>query len=595
MKKWKRYINNKDDCLRGTQMIKKLKSILFITSIFAIGIFGCRTGNRLPDKEKQIGSQIISSDFGEIRMASWPEKNPENARTRNNTLTVGIGMPNGKFNPIFCNSTYDNWVCNLIFEGLIGYDTKGKPAAKLASSWTINDDGKTYNFKLRDNVRFSDGTPLTVEDVKFTYTALCDPNYKGIYENSFKLLEGYEEYAEGNAPEVSGIKIISSNEISFIFTEVRASAINDFAIGILSKKYYSFKKGNIDSLEEKLANPVGTGPYILSAMKKGEEIQFKKNSSYWMGHLNIDSVIMKVNTSNGNMSELINGSIDIAQVLAVPENVNALQGTGFLNLHIYNDNAFQYLGLNLRKDIFMDKRVRQALAYGLNRKAFIEEYYGEYASLINVPFVHISWAYPKISLNEYNYDKEKSKKLLEEIGWKLKSDGVRYNNLGKRLTIRWVTYPGNSYTQKLINRVKDDWGSIGVEVDAESLPFETFTQRVFESQDFDMYNMAWNLGIDPDPSPMFAMAEDVPGGYNSVGWRSPEGEKLIQASLKELNFDKRKRIYEQWAGLINEELPYIFLSENKVIYAVNCRIRNLEVSPYADWTTNINKLIIENK
>lgn len=114
--------------------------------------------------------------------------------------------------------------------------------------------------------------------------------------------------------------------------------------------------------------------------------------------------------------------------------------------------------------------------------------------------------------------------------------------------------------------------------------------KIFQTRDFEMYNMAWNLSIDPDPSAIFSKSQDVPGGGNSVGWSNPENDKLIKEGLLELDQEKRKAIYQKWVMLANEELPYLFLTQGKSMYAVTSRVKGLNIGAYWDWTYNIEKL-----
>jgi peptide/nickel transport system substrate-binding protein len=242
--------------------------------------------------------------------------------------------------------------------------------------------------------------------------------------------------------------------------------------------------------------------------------------------------------------------------------------------------------------MFKDKRVRQALLYGLDRKSFIDEYYGGYGTIYNIPLAKCSWAYPK-EVNEYAYDKAKANKLLDEAGWQLREDGLRYDKKGKKISIKWSTYEGNKYVENLIPIVKESWRQLGIEVLEERMPFSKLVEKVYDKQEFEMYNMSWILALDPDPSPIFSKAEDVLGGYNAVGWRNDESDALIKEGLKEMDQEKRKEIYKEWAKLANEELPYLYINQNKELYAVNSRVKNLKLSPFVDWTINISKLTLQ--
>jgi peptide/nickel transport system substrate-binding protein len=560
--------------------------IIFIIIIFA----GCDKDKH--DNENLIYDNMHKTSYEEIIKAAIPENNPEVAINRRDTLIVGINTPNGKFNPLYANSIYDSWVCSLVFDGLTANDDKGSIIPNVAKQWAVSEDGKTYTFTLRENVKFIDGSELTAEDVAFTYTALCDPKYYGIYGNSFKALVGYRDYTEGSAKEVAGIKLINKYEIAFSFTEARASLLYDFAIGILPKKFYDFKKGDIGVLEEKLLKPIGSGAYKLNQYNIGKEILLERNPAYWKGQAAIPNITLKISDDIMNAKGVITGDIDIGRVSTTIQNVKALKEAGFLELHLYDSNGYQYIGLNLRNEMFKDKKVRQALLYGLDRKAFIDAYYGGYGTTYNIPLAKCSWAYPK-EINEYGYDKEKANRLLDEAGWQLREDGLRYDKKGKKFSIKWSTYEGNKYVENLIPIVKESWKQLGVEILEERMPFSKLVEKVYDKQDFEMYNMSWILALDPDPSPIFSKEEEVPGGYNAVGWINDENDKLIKAALKEMDQEKRKEIYKEWAKLANEELPYLYINQNKELYAVNSRVKNLKLSPFIDWTVNINKLVLQ--
>jgi peptide/nickel transport system substrate-binding protein len=571
--------------LRNKRIITFLMSALIVVSG---AVTGCKSDE---DDYREAVQPELTEYYTEYRKAASPRKNPENAKKRQDTLTVGITESRGRFNPLYSTSIYDSWVTALVFDGLITNDEKGNAIPNVASSWTLSDDGKTYTFKLKEGVKFSDGTELTAEDVEFTYTVLCDPSYSGAFGSYLSDLAGYKDYVVGNASEISGIKVLGKYEISFTFREIRTPVIYDFAIGILPKDYYSFPKGEIDKLEELMTKPLGAGPYRIISYEEGKEIVFKKNPNYFKGDPSIDNIVFKIDSGVNHSKGLISGDIDIFKLVATSDNVELFQRAGYIDLYTFDNNGYHYIGLNLRNDMFKDKSVRQALMYGLDRENFIKTYYGDFGVLTNVPFPRASWAYPE-DINTYEYDKAKAQELLEAAGWTLKEDGWRYKD-GEKFTIQWSSYQGNKYVERLIPFVSDSWKELGIEVTVEQITFAELVEKVFDDQDFHMYNMSWTLGIDPDPSLIFSSAEDVPSGYNSVGWRNDESEKLLREALRETDADKRKELYHQWAKLINEELPYIFLNQNKELYAVNSRIKNIKLSSYNDWPVYAHMLEVE--
>lgn len=566
----------------------KRKALLVISAVMtATMIFtSCGQKQKVIDNPGKSDTAKVDKKVQETKKAPNPEKLPQTSKDRKDTLIVGITAPSGKFNPIYSDSVYDSYVTSLVFDGLMTNDKEGNPIGLLAEKWDISQDNKTYTFHLKKGVKFSDGTELKASDVAFTYTALCDPKYDGPRVDAVEKLEGFKEYNKGDAKEVSGIKVIDDYTISFTLTDVKAPAIiGDFGYGIMSKNYYGFEKGSIQKLKDLFLKPIGTGAYKFKAYEAGQTVEFVKNDSYFRGTPKIANIIMKVTNSQTNIQELKSGGTDMDVIAAKPENINMLNEAGFLDLQFYPDNGYSYIGLNLRNDMFKDKKVRQALTYGLNRKGFVDSYYKGYADVCNAPMSPVSWAYTE-DIEKYDYNADKANKLLDEAGWVKKDDGWRYKD-GKKFTIHWLTYTGSKYVDNLVPIVKENWKAIGVEVIPELMEFATLSEKVYDKQEFEMYNMAWSLSIDPDPSGIFAISQDTLGGFNSVGWRNDEAEKLVQEGLKTTDLEKRKEIYKKWTKMANDDLPYIFISQNKDMWAVSSKVKGIEISPYRDWTYDV--------
>jgi ABC-type dipeptide transport system, periplasmic component len=189
--------------------------------------------------------------------------------------------------------------------------------------------------------------------------------------------------------------------------------------------------------------------------------------------------------------------------------------------------------------------------------------------------------------------KIKAEALLEEAGWKKGQDGFRYNGSNEKLSIKWSTYEGNKFVETLIPTVVNSWKEIGVEVTVERMPFYKLVEKVYDNREFEMYNMSWVLTEDPNPYAIFSMKQDRAGGYNAVGWRNEDSERLINEALQMSDQGKRKEIYNAWGKLANEELPYLYLNQNKELLAVNMRVKGVDVSPYRSWTENINAVSLE--
>ncbi|WML32812.1 ABC transporter substrate-binding protein [Clostridium sp. OS1-26] len=326
----------------------------------------------------------------------------------------------------------------------------------------------------------------------------------------------------------------------------------------------------------------------MKQFKPGQEIDFESNPSHWRGAPKIKNVIMKKTDASTMIQELTTGGVDINLIPAKPENIAMLDKAGFITKQFYPDNGYGYMAFNLKDPRFQDKKVRQALIYGLNRQGFVDSYYKGYAEVCNQPFSPAQWAYSD-EVNQYKYDPDKAGKMLDEAGWKLNSsDGYRYKD-GKKFTINWLTYTGSKYEDALISITKDSWKKIGVEVIPQSMDFNTLLDKS-DKREYEMYNMKWNLVVDPDSTQIFHSSQDVPGGSNNMAFHNGDSDKLLEDGLKETDKAKRKEIYNKWAKLINEECPYIFLDQNKDLWGVSARVQGMKISPFRDWTYDMYKV-----
>lgn len=524
--------------------------------------------------------------------ASNPSALPDAAKNRTDTLIVGTTDPKGEFVPIYSSTLYDSWVNNLIFDGLISNNEKGEPVPNVAESYEVSEDGKTYTFKLNKGIKFTNGQELTAKDVAFTFTSICDPGYDGPRMDAVNNLVGYEEYNKGDAKSVEGIKVIDDYTISFTNKNVDAAGIWNFSYGIMPESVYKFEKGNFQAVKDKLLEPVGSGAYKFVHFKPGQEVKFEKNADYWKGEPKIPYIVMKVTNAQTLLQELMAGTVDIDRVGAKSENIDPLKQAGFLNLDLYMQNGYGYIGLNYGSDKVKDPKVRQALLYGLNRDGFMQSYYQGYGQVYNSHILPTSWAYNP-DVPKYEYNPEKAKELLDEAGWKdTNGNGVRDKD-GVELELQWLTYTGSKYVDALIPIVQQSWEQIGVKVTPELMEFGTMMDKV-NNREYDIFNGAWNLSIDPDPSGIFAISQDVPGGFNNIGWRNEEADKLLKEGKGTTNQEERKKAYAEWQLKFSEDVPYILLGNAQEMFASNSRVKGYNPSTYIDWTHDVYKLELDN-
>lgn len=525
--------------------------------------------------------------------AENPAALPDAAKNRTDTLIVGTTDPKGEFVPIYSSTTYDGWVTDLVFDGLISNNEKGEPVNNVAESYEISEDGKTYTFKLNKGIKFTNGEELKAKDVAFTYTAICDPGYDGPRMDAVSNLVGYEEYNKGEATSVEGIKVIDDYTIEFTNKNVDAAGIWNFSYGIMPESVYGFEKGNFQAVKDKLLEPVGSGAYKFVHFKPGQEVKFEKNADYWKGEPKIPYIVMKVTNAQTLLQELMAGTVDIDRVGAKPENIDPLKQAGFINMDLYMQNGYGYIGMNYGSDKVKDPKVRQALVYGLNRDGFMQSYYQGYGQVYNSHILPTSWAYNP-DVPKYEYNPEKANQLLDEAGWKdTNGNGVRDKD-GVELELQWLTYTDSKYVDSLIPIVQQSWEQIGVKVTPELMEFGTMLDKV-DKREYDIFNAAWNLSIDPDPSGIFAISQDVPGGFNTVGWRNEEADALLKKGKGTNDQEERKKAYAEWQLKFSEDLPYILLGNAQEMFASSSRVKGYNPSTYIKWTHDVHKLELVNE
>ncbi|WP_209860490.1 ABC transporter substrate-binding protein [Paenibacillus shirakamiensis] len=501
-------------------------------------------------------------------------KLPDTAKQRKDTIIVGLTDPSGAFVPYFTQSGYDGNVNNQLNASLVSTDDQGVPQPELAEKWEISADNLTYTYHLRKDLKFSDGSPLTAEDVAFTWTILHDKAYNGDTQVEPLHVKGGKAYKEGKAKSVEGIKIIDPQTVSVTLDSPNAIALVQLGGPVLSKAHYGkdYTFGHLDYIKKLYQDVVGTGPYKLEKFIPGQEVRFVANEYFYKGKPKTEHFIYK--TSEGDVWQFLEtGEVDYAGFSATQENIDKLKGLGFVNILPYTPSTYGYLQLNLEHEALKDKKVRQALTYGLNRQAIYVDAAQGAGSLANIPSSPISWAYTEEGINSYKFDPAKAKQLLDEAGWKAGADGIRVKD-GKKLTIHFLGSK-NKGTDIFIPIAKENYQDLGIDFQPEVFAdFNALVSKV-ESKDYDLASFSTPQLIDPSDG----VVQFVDGEVK--GYDNPKFKELYDKALATSNIDERKAIYKEIFQLLNDDLPVIFTSYKKSVTAYNGRIQNLTVSPFS--------------
>ncbi|MCR5794354.1 MAG: hypothetical protein K6G61_03245 [Solobacterium sp.] len=511
-------------------------------------------------------------------------------------LKFGLSGFEGVFNPILSDNVYDSYCTSLMFDGLVDVDSTGNYVPELAT-WELSDDHLTYTFTMIDGPTFSNGSPVTTDDVAFTYNTIKEEDYAGPRTNV------------GAA--IASIEVIDDKTIAFTMTDPSPANLQNFTYGILDDEYYAHS--SFEELAAKNNEPMGCGIVTFDGWAAKQYVNMVKNDTYYGDQLKIDGIQFLHVEEDGILGALQNGEIDFCQPAAKAENVEAVDGMDNSHLVSYLANGYTFMCFNTTRAHTAEIPVRQALLYALDRKNFLTAEYGseELVSLGMAPISKTSWAYPgDDELNAYDFDLEKAAALLDEAGWTLnESTGIREKDVNgdgeikaedyETMELNWLVYYDATWPGTLSGMAFDSWGQIGVKLNISTMDFNTVASETMDAKpgekDFDIYTMGFSLSVDPDPTGgLFDADAYSEGGFNASGWRNDHAQELMKAGLTEFDQAKRAEIYKEWAIIQNEEVPTAIVAYRSEIWGINNRVHGLDdIGVYTDFTEIIQNVTLD--
>lgn len=534
------------------------------------------------------------------------------------TLIVGTDQElAGVFSPLYYQSAYDGWVVNLVYNSMLKYTADSVLTNDLATEVpTVEDEGKTITFKLKEGVKFSDGSDFTADDVKFTFTLLSDPAYDGRFGINAEMIEGYEDYHDGDAKELTGIEVVDDHTVTFHLSKARIDALATIGgQGIVSDEQFDYTKGDLGGYKENNSEPIGTGAYILNSYEKSTGASFVKNENYSVddGAYKIERVVIKTIGPNTQLTSIETGDINY-----IPENIDAdVIGPASLNEDLAFNHYFRaaegYVGFNTTKGATKDEAVRQALAYSINREDFVENYfkYPEASDeLKDIPLGYVPTAYwnpvskdlgayvtgaeTLDGLTLYNFDTDKAKKILDDAGWVEGSDGIREKD-GEKLEIKWLASKDNSVLYTLIPMVKKSWKEIGVDLKVSEVDFNTLLSTVDPTSgqdgDWNVFFMATSYTGVENTDALSNLKGGAPDNYSQID--NKDLNKDLNAGLDTASAEDSVENFKKALTLENELVPYLPIYGNELFNIYTNKLQGMETGPVRNWAQALDTAYIE--
>ncbi|HWI60860.1 MAG TPA: peptide-binding protein [Symbiobacteriaceae bacterium] len=494
---------------------------------------------------------------------------PKTPKIQGRLTWSAVGEP-VTLNPLLHTDVNSQWVTQRVFSGLVEINEKLEVAPDLATGWTTSPDGLQWTFKLRTNVKFHDGQPMTAEDVAYTFNAIKDKGYTGPRSGDFAALEKVE--------------VIDPATVKFTLKEPFAPFLSNLTYGILPKHVFGSKP--VAEMKDNPANrkPVGTGPYKLGEWVPGQYLTLVRNDAYYAEGPYIPEMVQKfVQDGNVATAKLEAGEFDIGAI--PPTSVKRFQEkqSSVFNFFPYQGTGFEYLAFNLTNPGLKDKAVRQAIAYAVDRQTVVNDILEGQGIVLNAPVPPASWAYAEAPI-KYPFDKAKAVKTLEDAGYTKGADGV-YAKGGQRLSFTIITNTGSSVRESECLFIQKALKDIGIEIKFNLVELATFQGKVMPTGAFDMVLNRANLNVDPDPYTYFHSSQGQKNakgtfvGFNISQYSNPEIDKLLEEGRRTVDQAKRKEIYAKYQQIIAEDIPWLVMFNYKSTYAIKKNVQGVVMSP----------------
>jgi peptide/nickel transport system substrate-binding protein len=465
----------------------------------------------------------------------------------------------------------------LTFDGLLGINATGDNIPALASALpTVSSDSLTITFKLKPNLKFSDGHALTADDVVFTYGLMFLPETKDFVSRYRADLDGYLQSVTAPDPQT----------VVFKFSKVQAAFVDSHCRrGILPKHILGTVAPKALNTHDFFSGPTVTnGVFKFVKWDKGQQVVLARNDNFWAGPSNLDQYILKVVTDAVVLAQqLKTGELDTGQPDA--SQFDNLKTVTTIDALAHTNPGWVHYQFNLDPTkpsykLFGEKNVRKALHMALDRTSMAKAAYFGQATPADSVEPPTTWAYNPNVTPKYKYDKAAAEKLLDDAGWAKGSDGIRAKG-GVRMSFELNTNSGNKVRESLIQIMQQQWKEIGVEATPRPIAFQTLVTQIRATHTF----QALVIGIafsdtDPDLTSNFTSKGIGSGGLNGMQYRNADVDRLMAEALTSTDRTKRKPLYFQIQDILADELPAPILFYPRYLWGINKRVKNFNVGPY---------------
>lgn len=508
--------------------------------------------------------------------------------TRGGTLTEGIVGTPRFVNPLLDISDADRDLSSLVYSGLMKALPDGTLVPDLASTYSVSDDGLSYIFTLKDSLAWSDGQPITTDDIEFTILKAQD---SGLKSPRRAMWEGVT------------IEKQSPTEIRFILRQPYALFLENTTMGILPK--HIWKSIEIDEFPFSQFNvePIGSGPFVVNSVKRNENgipsrYELVPNDDYALGAPFIEKLIIQFYQNEKTAVESYQQG-----------DIQSLSGISPIYAKDFNTDHTPYSKTPLTRifgiffnqnqnEVLLNKEVRAALDKALDKNAIINDVFYGFGTVASAPFPTIETSLEATSTAS-STRREEAIALLEKAGWKINPDtGVREKTT-KGVTQKIFLSLSTSNVPELVQTarmVEEAWKNIGVGVDVRIFETSDLNQNVIRPRKYDALLFGTVTGRNPDLYAFWHSSQRNDPGLNIALYTNSKADSILENIRTEKDKDKRTALYESFNEEIKKDLPALFLYSPQFIYSIPDSIKNIHletITTPSDRFSNIYQWYIE--
>lgn len=486
------------------------------------------------------------------------------ADARDESLTVGLLSEPSTLNPLVATSTETKDIIWRVFLKLLDEQPDYLNfTPRLAETWTFSADSLTITFRLRDDVRWTDGKPVTAEDVRFTWELQVDT----LVAWPSRSLKQH----------IRDVEVIDRLTVAFHFAKRYPYQLMDANDGVILPRHLLGEVPRDQIRDHPFGrNPVGNGPYMIARWEPAQYIELIRNPDYYETDCpSIENVVFKfVPDMVTLITQLKKGEIDLLESIPNDQLPELADKYPRVKIYTYPSREYWYVAWNLEKDLFATANVRRALTMAIDRNEIIQTLWGGRATECKSPIHSSLWAHDN-GIESIPFDPEEARRNLKELGWADRDgDGVLDKD-GSPFEFELITNHSAQLRVDVATMVEAHLAKIGVKVNIRTLEFQAVVEKLLSSN-YDSCVLGWGTATKPDITNHWHSTAVPPNGYNISSYRNPEVDDLIDEAKVELDRERALALWSRVQRIIYDDQPFTFLLIPYEVNALDERFCNVE-------------------